>query len=64
MNDKSVLIENLPVFFGIQGDDSNIMDGFTPAEKIGAVKYDFIYSVSFFKIRNHKLIRFYVELCR
>jgi len=38
------LKENLLVFFRMQGDDGNIIDGFTPAEKIGEVKYDFIYS--------------------
>ncbi|MCK9641521.1 MAG: hypothetical protein M0R39_16585 [Prolixibacteraceae bacterium] len=41
---KEVLKENLLVFFRMQGSDGNIIDGFTPAEKIGAVKYDFIYS--------------------
>ncbi len=38
------LKENMLVFFRMQGDDGNIIDGFTPAEKIGEVKYDFIYS--------------------
>jgi len=41
---KEELKENLLVFFRMQGDDGNIIDGFTPAEKIGEVKYDFIYS--------------------
>ncbi len=40
---KEELRENLMVFFRMQGDDGNIIDGFTPAEQI-KVKYDFIYS--------------------
>ncbi len=44
VNPKDLLKENLLVFFRMQGGDGNIIDGFTPAEKIGAVKYDFIYS--------------------
>ncbi len=37
------LRENLLVFFRMQGDDGNIIDGFTPAEQIGEDKTDFIY---------------------
>jgi len=44
VNDKSVLKENLLVFFRMQGDDGNIIDGFTPAEKIGKGETDFTYS--------------------
>jgi len=44
VNDKSVLKENLLVFFRMQGDDGNIIDGFTPAEKIGKGETDFSYS--------------------
>ena len=40
---KEELKENLMVFFRMQGDDGNIIDGFTPAEQIKE-KYDFIYS--------------------
>ncbi len=38
------LKENLLVFFGMQGDDGNIIDGFTPVEQIGASETDFYYS--------------------
>jgi len=54
VNDKSVLKENLLVFFRMQGDDGNIIDGFTPAEKIGAEKYDFIYSKLEPRYAGHK----------
>ena len=40
---KEELKENLLVFFRMQGEDGNIIDGFTPAEQI-TEKYDFIYS--------------------
>ncbi len=40
---KEELKENLLVFFRMQGEDGNIIDGFTPAEQIKE-KYDFIYS--------------------
>ena len=39
----SVLRENLLVFFRMQGDDGNILDGFTPAEDVGAEETDFSY---------------------
>jgi len=54
VNDKSVLKENLLVFFRMQGDDGNIIDGFTPAEQIGAEKYDFIYSKLEPRYAGHK----------
>ena len=38
------LKENLLVFFRIQGEDGNIIDGFTPAEKISKEETDFSYS--------------------
>lgn len=38
------LKKNILVFFGMQGDDGNIIDGFTPAEQIGASETDFRYS--------------------
>jgi len=44
VNKKEVLKENLLVFFRMQGDDGNIIDGFTPAEKIGKNETDFTYS--------------------
>lgn len=40
----SVLKENLLVFFRMQGDDGNIVDGFIPKEKVSGVSYDYIYS--------------------
>ncbi len=41
---KEELKENLLVFCRMQGDDGNIIDGFTPIEKVGPVEYDFSYS--------------------
>ena len=41
---KEELKENLLVFLRMQGDDGNIIDGFTPIEKVGKVAYDFSYS--------------------
>jgi hypothetical protein len=41
---KEVLKENLLVFLRMQGEDGNIIDGFTPIEKVGKVAYDFSYS--------------------
>jgi glycogen debranching enzyme len=41
--EPEVLQENLLVFFRMQGDDGNIIDGFIPAEKAGG-GYDYIYS--------------------
>src|SRR6476659_8593970 len=43
---KEVLKENLLVFFRMQGDDGNIIDGFTPAEKIDKKAVDYSYSFS------------------
>lgn len=44
VNKKEVLKENLLVFFRMQGEDGNIIDGFTPAEKIKKGETDFSYS--------------------
>jgi hypothetical protein len=41
---KEELKENLLVFCRMQGNDGNIIDGFTPIEKVGKVAYDFSYS--------------------
>jgi len=41
---KEELKENLLVFLRMQGEDGNIIDGFTPIEKVGKVAYDFSYS--------------------
>ncbi len=51
---KEELKENLMVFFRMQGEDGNIMDGFTPAEKVGAQAYDFIYSEREPRYAGHK----------
>ncbi len=42
--ETEVLKENLLVFFRMQGDDGNIIDGFIPKEKASGVGYDYIYS--------------------
>jgi glycogen debranching enzyme len=47
------LRENLLVFFRMQGDDGNIMDGFIPAGKAGA-GYDYIYSELEPRYAGHK----------
>lgn len=54
VNDKALLKENLLVFFRMQGEDGNIIDGFTPAEKIGSENYDFIYSKLEPRYAGHK----------
>lgn len=51
---KEELKENLMVFFRMQGENGNIMDGFTPREKEGEVKYDFIYSKLEPRYAGHK----------
>jgi len=48
------LKENLVVFFRMQGDDGNIIDGFTPAEKIGEGETDFSYSELEPRYAGHK----------
>ena len=42
--DAATLKENLLVFFRMQGDDGNIIDGFSPIEKVGENTPDFSYS--------------------
>ncbi len=42
--EPDVLKENLLVFFKMQGDDGNIIDGFIPKDKISGHGYDYIYS--------------------
>ncbi len=51
---KEELKENLLVFFRMQGDDGNIIDGFTPAEKIGKGEADFSYSPLEPRYAGHK----------
>lgn len=54
VNTKEVLKENLLVFFRMQGDDGNIIDGFTPAEKIGKNETDFTRSKLEPRYAGHK----------
>lgn len=54
VNSPDVLKENLLVFFRMQGDDGNIIDGFTPAEKIGKGETDFSYSKLEPRYAGHK----------
>ncbi|NWJ49254.1 MAG: hypothetical protein HXX14_00180 [Bacteroidetes bacterium] len=51
---KDEMKENLLVFFRMQGEDGNIIDGFTPVEKVGEVKYGFIYSKNEPRYAGHK----------
>ena len=54
VNKKEVLKENLLVFFRMQGDDGNIIDGFTPIEQIGKGETDFSYSKLEPRYAGHK----------
>ena len=51
---NSELKENLLVFFRMQGEDGNILDGFTPVEQVGKEKYDFVYSELEPRYAGHK----------
>ena len=51
---KEELKENLLVFFRMQGEDGNIIDGFTPAEKISKEETDFLYSPLEPRYAGHK----------
>lgn len=51
--EPEVLQENLLVFFRMQGDDGNIIDGFIPADKAGG-GYDYIYSELEPRYAGHK----------
>jgi glycogen debranching enzyme len=50
----SELKENLLVFFRMQGEDGNILDGFTPVEQVGKEQYDFVYSEIEPRYAGHK----------
>lgn len=54
VNDKNVLKENLLVFFRMQGNDGNIIDGFTPKEQIEKGATDFSYSALEPRYAGHK----------
>ncbi|GGF36962.1 GH36-type glycosyl hydrolase domain-containing protein [Echinicola rosea] len=51
---KETLKENLLVFFRMQGDDGNIIDGFTPVASIGEDESDFSYSELEPRYAGHK----------
>ena len=51
---KEDLKEKLLVFCRMQGEDGNIIDGFTPIEKVGKVAYDFSYSKLEKRYAGHK----------
>ncbi|WPR77783.1 GH36-type glycosyl hydrolase domain-containing protein [Algoriphagus sp. NG3] len=51
---KEELKENLLVFFRMQGEDGNIIDGFTPAESIGEGETDFSYTELEPRYAGHK----------
>lgn len=50
----SEITENLLVFFRMQGDDGNIIDGFIPKSKVSGVGYDYIYSELESRYAGHK----------
>ena len=52
--DKEDIRENLLVFFRMQGDDGNIIDGFIPKDKTSAGGYDYIYSDLELRYAGHK----------
>lgn len=54
VNSKGLLKENLLVFFRMQGNDGNIIDGFTPREKLGKNETDFSFSELEPKYAGHK----------
>jgi len=54
VNDKAILKENLLVFFRMQGEDGNIIDGFTPIQEVGKEDYNFIYSKLEPRYAGHK----------
>lgn len=56
VHDAKVLKENLRVFFRLQGEDGNIVDGFIPQEKAKASKvgYDYIFTALEKQYAGHK----------
>ena len=52
--EPSVLKENLLVFFKLQGEDGNIIDGFSPIDKNRESRYTFIYSDLEPRFAGHK----------
>jgi len=52
--EPGILKETLLVFFRFQGEDGNIIDGFTPREQVGDLDYAYIYSEMEPKYAGHK----------
>jgi len=52
--EPAILKENLLVFFKLQGDDGNIIDGFSPIDKNRESRYKFIYSDLEPRFAGHK----------
>jgi predicted phosphodiesterase len=52
--EPEVMKEYLMVFFRMQGDDGNIIDGYIPREKVGGLGYDYIYSDMEPRYAGHK----------
>lgn len=50
----AILKENLLVFLRMQGEDGNIIDGFTPRKDTSVVEYDFIYTTNEPRYAGHK----------
>ncbi len=52
--EPAVLKENLMVFFRMQGEDGNIIDGFIPRAKAEELAYDYIYKEAEPRYAGHK----------
>ena len=52
--EPTILKENLLVFFKLQGDDGNIIDGFSPIDENNESRYKFIYSDLEPRFAGHK----------
>lgn len=52
--EPEVLRENILVFFRMQGEDGNIIDGFIPKEKVSGGGYDYIFSDLETRYAGHK----------
>lgn len=52
--EPEILKENLLVFFKMQGEDGNNIDGFIPKEKVSGHGYDYIYSDLELRYADHK----------
>ncbi|MEX0988496.1 MAG: amylo-alpha-1,6-glucosidase [Bacteroidales bacterium] len=52
--EPEILKEYLLVFFSMQGEDGNIIDGYIPREQVGGLGYDYIYSELEPRYAGHK----------